>query len=60
MGQGFPIRQVLVVLLAIPSLALSFFVYTGNALIALVLLVVACFGVYICPSQEKPISPANK
>ena len=51
MGQGFPIRQVLVVLLAIPSLALSFFVYhTGNALIALVLLVVACFGVYICPS----------
>jgi hypothetical protein len=51
MGQGFPIRQVLVVLLAIPSLALSFFVYhTGNALITLVLLVVACFGVYICPS----------
>ena len=26
MAQGFPIRQVLVVLLAIPSLALSFFV----------------------------------
>jgi len=54
-SRGFPIRQVLVVLLAIPALTLSFFVYhTGNALIALALLVVTCLGVfiYLSPSAE--------
>ena len=55
MNRGLPIRQILVVLLAIPALALSFFVfYTGNALIALAVLVVTCIGVYIylSPSAE--------
>ena len=46
--KGLPIRQILIALLAIPSLALSFFVYqTGNFYVALALLVVTCFGVYI-------------
>jgi maltose/maltodextrin transport system permease protein len=54
-NQGLPIRQVLAVLLAIPALALSFFVYqTGNVYVALALLVVTCLGVYIylSPSAE--------
>ena len=46
--KGLPIRQILVVLLAIPALALSFFIYqTGNFYVALALLVVTCLGVYI-------------
>jgi maltose/maltodextrin transport system permease protein len=46
--RGFPLRQVLVLLLAIPSLFLSFLVYqTGNAVIALALLLVVCLGVFI-------------
>ncbi len=55
MKQGLPIRQVLAVLLALPTLALSFFVYqTGNVYVALALLVVTCLGVYIylSPSAE--------
>jgi maltose/maltodextrin transport system permease protein len=43
-----PIRQLLVVLLALPALTLSFFVYhTGNNLVALGVLVVTCLGIYI-------------
>ena len=46
--KGLPIRQILVVLLAIPALALSFFIYqTGNFYVGLALLVVTCLGVYI-------------
>ena len=46
--KGLPIRQILVVLLAIPAVALSFFLYqTGNFYVALGLLVVTCLGVYI-------------
>jgi maltose/maltodextrin transport system permease protein len=52
---GLPIRQILVILLAIPALFLTFFVYhTGNTIIALALLVLICLGVYIylSPSAE--------
>jgi maltose/maltodextrin transport system permease protein len=46
--KGLPIRQILVVLLAIPALALSFFIYqAGNFYVGLALLVVTCLGVYI-------------
>jgi maltose/maltodextrin transport system permease protein len=46
--KGLPIRQILVALLAIPALALSFFVYqTGSFYVALALLVVTCLGAYI-------------
>ena len=46
--KGLPIRQILVVLLGIPALALSFFIYqTGNFYVALALLIVTCLGVYI-------------
>jgi maltose/maltodextrin transport system permease protein len=46
--KGVSIRQILVVLLAIPALALSFFIYlTGNLYVALGLLIVTCLGVYI-------------
>ncbi len=46
--KGLPIRQILVVLLAIPALALSFFIYqTGNLYVGLGLLVVTCLGIYI-------------
>ena len=46
--KGLPIRQILVVLLAIPALALSFFIYqAGNLYVGLGLLVVTCLGVYI-------------
>ena len=48
MNQGLPIRQILVVLLAIPSLFITFLVYqTGNAYIALALLAVVCLGVFV-------------
>ncbi|MFZ0710924.1 MAG: maltose ABC transporter permease MalF [Terrimicrobiaceae bacterium] len=55
MSQGFPIRQILAVLLGIAALSLIFFVYqTGNVLIALAMLVVTCLGVfiYLSPSAE--------
>ncbi|HEY5706118.1 MAG TPA: maltose ABC transporter permease MalF [Terrimicrobiaceae bacterium] len=46
--KGVPIRQILVVLLAVPALALSFLIYqTGNFYVALALLLVTCLGVYI-------------
>jgi maltose/maltodextrin transport system permease protein len=46
--KGLPIRQILVVLLALPALALSFFIYqAGNIYVALALLVVTCLGAYI-------------
>ncbi|MGA9577814.1 MAG: hypothetical protein WBV90_09350, partial [Terrimicrobiaceae bacterium] len=46
--KGLPIRQILVVLLGIPALALSFLIYqTGNFYVALALLIVTCLGVYI-------------
>jgi maltose/maltodextrin transport system permease protein len=54
-SRGFPIRQILAVLLGIAALSLSFFVYqTGNVLIALAMLVVTCLGVfiYLSPSAE--------
>ncbi len=50
-----PIRQLLVVVLALPALALTFFIYqTGNTVVALAMLVVTCLGVYIylSPSAE--------
>ena len=46
--KGLPIRQILVVLLAIPALALSFFIYqAGSFYVGLALLVLTCLGVYI-------------
>jgi maltose/maltodextrin transport system permease protein len=45
---AFPIRQVLTVLLAIPALYVTFVLYhSGNVLIALLMLVVICLGVFI-------------
>jgi maltose/maltodextrin transport system permease protein len=45
---AFPIRQVLTVLLAIPALYVTFVLYhSGNALIAILMLVVTCLGVFI-------------
>jgi maltose/maltodextrin transport system permease protein len=48
MNTAFPIRQVLTVLLAIPALYVTFVLYhSGNALIAILMLVVTCLGVFI-------------
>jgi maltose/maltodextrin transport system permease protein len=45
---ALPIRQVLAVLLALPALYLTFVLYqSGSALIAMLLLVVTCLGLYI-------------
>jgi maltose/maltodextrin transport system permease protein len=48
MDQGFPIRQVLAVVLAIPVLYLTFVLYqSGNPLIALLMLLATSLGVFI-------------
>ena len=48
MNTAFPIRQVLTVLAAIPALYVTFVLYhSGNALIAILMLVVTCLGVFI-------------
>jgi maltose/maltodextrin transport system permease protein len=45
---GFPIRQILVALVALPALYLVFNIYqAGNSLIALTMLIVICLGAFI-------------
>jgi len=47
-NRAFPIRQALAVLLAMPALYLTFVLYqSGNALVALILLVGTCLGLFI-------------
>jgi maltose/maltodextrin transport system permease protein len=49
---GFPIRQILVALVAIPALYLVFNIYqAGNSLIALTMLIVVCLGAFIYLSE---------
>jgi maltose/maltodextrin transport system permease protein len=53
--QKIPLRQLLAVVLALPALVLTFFVYqTGNTIVALAMLIVTSLGVYIylSPSAE--------
>jgi maltose/maltodextrin transport system permease protein len=50
---GFPIRQLLVILVAIPALYVSFAVYqTGNVWVALAILIIVCLGVFVFLSES--------
>ena len=53
MKGGFPIRQLLIVLVAIPALYVSFAVYqAGNAYVAFALLIIVCLGAFIFLSES--------
>jgi maltose/maltodextrin transport system permease protein len=50
---GFPIRQILVVLVAIPGLYLSFEAYqAGNVWVALGILIIVCLGAFVFLSES--------
>jgi maltose/maltodextrin transport system permease protein len=50
---GLPIRQILVVLAAIPGLYLSFEAYqAGNAWVALAILIIVCLGAFVFLSES--------
>jgi maltose/maltodextrin transport system permease protein len=50
---GFPIRQLLVVLAAIPGLYLSFEAYqAGNVWVALAILIIVCLGAFVFLSES--------